>query len=154
AENLALGLERGGLWRRVNWRERNARARELLDRLGARIDPQTLAGSLTLPEQPLGEIARALGCSPEATPGSWAQFLCVADPTASLADRETERLFKVLAELRAQGVGVIYISHRLEELFEVADRVTVLRDGETVATRAMNEVDRAELIRLMVGREL
>jgi len=76
------------------------------------------------------------------------------EPTASLTDRETERLFKVIAELRAQGVGVIYISHRLEELFEVADRVTVLRDGEAVTTRAMNEVDRAELIRLMVGREL
>jgi rhamnose transport system ATP-binding protein len=154
AENLALGLERGGLWRRVNWRERNARARELLDRIGARIDPQTPAGSLTMPEQQLVEIARALGCSPEASPESGAKILIMDEPTASLTDRETERLFKVIAELRAQGVGVIYISHRLEELFEVADRVTVLRDGETVATRAMNEVDRAELIRLMVGREL
>jgi rhamnose transport system ATP-binding protein len=154
AENLALGLERGGLWRRVNWRERNARARELLERIGARIDPQTPAGSLTMPEQQLVEIARALGCSPEASPESGAKILIMDEPTASLTDRETERLFKVIAELRAQSVGVIYISHRLEELFEVADRVTVLRDGETVATRAMNEVDRAELIRLMVGREL
>jgi rhamnose transport system ATP-binding protein len=76
------------------------------------------------------------------------------EPTASLTERETEHLFKVIAELRTQGVGVIYISHRLEELFEIADRVTVLRDGETVATRAMNEVDQAELIRLMVGRDL
>jgi rhamnose transport system ATP-binding protein len=154
AENLALGLERGGLWRRVNWRERNARARELLGRIGARIDPQTPAGALTMPEQQLVEIARALGASPEASPESGAKILIMDEPTASLTDRETEHLFKVIAELRAQGVGVIYISHRLEELFEVADRVTVLRDGETVTTRAINEVDKAELIRLMVGREL
>src|SRR5215475_9112375 len=151
AENLALGLERGGLWRRVNWRARNARARELLGRIGARIDPQTPAGALTMPEQQLVEIARALGASPEASQEAsqeaGAKILIMDEPTASLTDRETEHLFKVIAELRAQGVGVIYISHRLEELFEVAD-------GETVTTRAINELDKAELIRLMVGREL
>ncbi|HZF38500.1 MAG TPA: sugar ABC transporter ATP-binding protein [Blastocatellia bacterium] len=156
AENLALGLERGGLWRRVNWRERNARARELLGRIGARIDPNTPAGSLTMPEQQLVEIARALGSSPEsgAGAGAGAKILIMDEPTASLTDRETEHLFKVIAELREQGVGVIYISHRLEELFKIVDRVTVLRDGEAVATRAMNEIDQAEMIRLMVGREL
>src|SRR5262245_22294421 len=105
AENLALGLERGGFWRRVNWRERNARARELVSRIGARIDPQTPAGALTMPEQQLVGIARALGASPE----SGAKILIMDEPTASLTDRETEHLFKVIAELRAQGVGVIYI---------------------------------------------
>ncbi|HEV2664378.1 MAG TPA: sugar ABC transporter ATP-binding protein [Blastocatellia bacterium] len=154
AENLSLGLEQGGLWRRVNWRERNTRAMELLGRIGARIDPRTPAGALTMPEQQLVEIARALGSSPESSQESGAKILIMDEPTSSLTERETERLFKVIAELRAQGLGVIYISHRLEELFEVADRVTVLRDGETVTTRAMNEVDRAELISLMVGREL
>lgn len=146
AENLALGLEQGGLWRRVNWRKRNARARELLDRIGARIDPQSPVSALTMPEQQLVEIARALGAS--------AKILIMDEPTASLTERETEHLFKVIGELRAQGVGVVYISHRLEELFAIADRVTVLRDGEAVATRAMAEVDQAALIRLMVGREL
>ncbi len=146
AENLALGLERGGLWRRVNWRERNSRAKELLDRIGARIDPQSPVSALTMPEQQLVEIARALGTA--------AKILIMDEPTASLTDRETEHLFKVIGELREQGVGIIYISHRLEELFAIADRVTVLRDGEAVATRAMNEVDQTELIRLMVGREL
>jgi rhamnose transport system ATP-binding protein len=150
AENLALGLEQGGLWRRVSWRERNARAVELLGRIGARIDPRKPAGALTMPEQQLVEIARALGSSPE----SGAKILIMDEPTASLTDRETEHLFKVIDELRDQGVGVIYISHRLEELFKIGDRVTVLRDGETVATRAINEVDQAEMIRLMVGREL
>ena len=146
AENLALGLERGGLWRRVNWRERNSRAKELLDRIGARIDPQSPVSALTMPEQQLVEIARALGTA--------AKILIMDEPTASLTDRETEHLFKVIGELREQGVGIIYISHRLEELFAIADRVTVLRDGEAVATRAMNEVDQTVLIRLMVGREL
>ena len=150
AENLALGLEPGGLLRRVSWRERNARAKELLDRIGARIDPQTLASALTMPEQQLVEIARALGSSPD----TGAKILIMDEPTASLADRETEHLFEVIAELRAQGVGVIYISHRLEELFGIADRVTVLRDGETVATRALKDVDQGELIHMMVGREL
>jgi rhamnose transport system ATP-binding protein len=150
AENLALGLEPGGLLRRVSWRGRNTRAKELLDRIGARIDPNTPASALTMPEQQLVEIARALGSSPD----TGAKILIMDEPTASLAERETEHLFKVIAELRAQGAGVIYISHRLEELFRIADRVTVLRDGETVATRAMNEVDQAELIHLMVGREL
>ncbi len=76
------------------------------------------------------------------------------EPTASLSEEETQNLFRVIRELRAQGVGIIYISHRLDELPLIADRVTVLRDGRTIATRAMAEVDRHELIRLMVGREL
>src|SRR5262247_3677073 len=81
AENLALGLERGGFWRRVNWRERNTHSRELLDRIGARIDPQTPAGALTMPEQQLVEIARALGAD--------ARILIMDEPTASLTERET-----------------------------------------------------------------
>jgi rhamnose transport system ATP-binding protein len=76
------------------------------------------------------------------------------EPTASLTDREVERLFDVIARLREHGVGVIYISHRLEEVLAIADRTTVLRDGETIATRSREEVDRATLIGMMVGREL
>jgi rhamnose transport system ATP-binding protein len=76
------------------------------------------------------------------------------EPTASLTEREVASLFAVIARLRSEGVGVIYISHRLEEIATVADRVTVLRDGETIATKSINQVDRAELIRMMVGREL
>jgi rhamnose transport system ATP-binding protein len=76
------------------------------------------------------------------------------EPTASLTDREVESLFRVIARLRSQGTGIIYISHRLEEISTIADRVTVLRDGRAIGTRAIGEVDRAEMIRLMVGREL
>src|SRR5262249_54441761 len=139
----AIGLESGGPSRRVKWKERRARARELLSRLGASIDPDSIVSELTMPEQQLVEIARALGAH--------ARVVIMDEPTASLSDREVERLFQVVRDLRASGVGVIYISHRLDELFQIADRVTVLRDASLVATRPMNQTDRAELIRLMVG---
>jgi ribose/xylose/arabinose/galactoside ABC-type transport system permease subunit/ABC-type multidrug transport system ATPase subunit len=92
------------------------------------------------------EIARALGAE--------ARILIMDEPTASLSDQEVERLFRVIGELRARGVGIIYISHRLEELPRIADRVTALRDGVLAGTRRMSEVSRADLIRMMVGREL
>jgi rhamnose transport system ATP-binding protein len=118
----------------------------LLARVGANISPDALVRELTMPQQQLVEIAAAIG--------SQAKILILDEPTASLSEREVENLFRVIRELRAAGVGMIYISHRLEELPQVADRVTVLRDGNTIATRGMNEVSRADLIRLMVGREL
>jgi rhamnose transport system ATP-binding protein len=146
AENIALRLERGGPWRLIRWGERRRRARALLDRVGARIDPDRYVRELSMPEQQLVEIASALGGE--------AKALILDEPTASLSDREVENLFRVIRELRGQGVGMVYISHRLEELPQIADRVTVLRDGSYVGTRAMKDVDRGELIRLMVGRSL
>lgn len=148
AENIALGLEQDGgrFWRRVNWHKRRRRAVELLARAGARLDPDAPAGALSMPEQQLVEIARALGAE--------AKILIMDEPTASLTEGEVAGLFQTIRELRAAGVGIIYISHRLEELFAVADRVTVLRDGRAIETREMKDVSRAELIRLMVGREL
>ena len=146
AENLAYGYEPTGLWRRVDWRAREEHAAALLQRVGARIDPQRRAGDLTMPEQQLVEIARALGQD--------ARVLILDEPTASLGEEDTQNLFRVVRELRAAGVGLIYISHRLEELAQIADRVTVLRDGQTIETREMQSVTRDELIRLMIGREL
>jgi rhamnose transport system ATP-binding protein len=146
AENLALGLESAGAWTRIDWRARRERARELLSRVGARIDVDREATSLSLPEQQLVEIARALGAH--------AKLLILDEPTASLTPQEVDRLFALLAELRAAGTAIIYISHRLEELPRLADRVTVLRDGQTVGTRDMGGVEKGELIRLMVGREV
>jgi rhamnose transport system ATP-binding protein len=146
AENVALGLEPPGFWRRVRWGERRARAARLLEAVGARIDPEAEVRSLSMPEQQLVEIARALGAD--------AKIVIMDEPTASLSDSEVERLFRVIRDLKARGVGVVYISHRLEELHEVADRVTALRDGEVVGTRPMASVTRGELIRMMVGREL
>ncbi len=146
AENIGIGLEPGGWWRRVRWNERRDRARRLLDRAGASIAPGADVHGLSMPEQQLVEIARALGAE--------ARILIMDEPTASLSDQEVERLFRAIAELKARGVGIIYISHRLEELPTIADRVTALRDGRLVGTRAMSEVSRGELIRMMVGREL
>ena len=146
AENIALGLERTGRWGRVDWRARHRRAEELLGRVGARIDPEIDAGELSMPQQQLVEIARALGAD--------ARVLILDEPTASLSKEDTDNLFRVVRELRAHGVGMIYISHRLEELPVIADRVTVLRDGNTIATREMADVNREQLIQMMVGREL
>ncbi len=146
AENIAIGLEPGGLLRRVRWGERAARARMLLDVVGARLDARRRVQTLSMPEQQLVEIARALGAN--------ARILIMDEPTASLSDQEVERLFQVILDLKARGVGVIYISHRLEELPRIADRVTALRDGSVAGVRAMGETSRGELIRLMVGRAL
>jgi rhamnose transport system ATP-binding protein len=146
AENIALGSEPAGLWRRVRWGRRGTRAAELLARIGASIDPDAPVSALTMPEQQQVEIARALGTD--------AKVLIMDEPTAALPEHEVRNLFRVVKELRAQGVGIVYISHRLEELQELADRVTVLRDGRSVATQDMKDVDRAALIRLMVGREI
>jgi rhamnose transport system ATP-binding protein len=118
----------------------------LLGRIGARIHPDADVRSLTMPQQQLVEIAKALGAN--------ARILIMDEPTASLSEREVEHLFGVIRQLRSQGVGVIYISHRLEELSLIADRVTILRDGGLVGTHSMSEVTRGDLIRMMVGREL
>jgi rhamnose transport system ATP-binding protein len=169
AENIALRLEAVSAFRKVNWPERHARAAELLQRIGANISPDAEVRSLSMPEQQLVEIACALGAG--------ARIVIMDEPTASLTQKEVELLFAVVRELRASGVGVIYISHRLEEIFQLADRVTVLRDGESVGTRpvcgsrgsetsseraAMDPslvtstatLTESELIQLMVGREV
>jgi rhamnose transport system ATP-binding protein len=146
AENLALGHEPPGLFRRIDWPARRRRAGELLARLGLAIDPERPARTLSMPEKQLCEIARALGAD--------ARVLVLDEPTASLSPTEVERLLALLRGLRAQGMAIVYVSHRLEEVFAIADRVTVLRDGTVVETRDARDLDRATLIRLMVGREL
>ena len=144
AENIALALERGGLWKRISWKARRDTAATLLARAGSTIDPERPASSLSMPEQQIVEIAKAIG--------SEAKILIMDEPTASLTEREVEGLFQVIRALRAQGVGIVYITHRLEELSAIADRVTVLRDGRTVGSRTIRELDRATLIEMMAGR--
>lgn len=146
AENLAIGREKSGLFSVVKWKERRRVAKDLLERAGARISADAVAAELSMPQQQLVEIARALGVD--------AKVLIFDEPTASLSEEDTQNLFRVIRELKSKGTGIIYISHRLEELSQIADRVTVLRDGQTIETRKMTDVDREELIRLMVGREL
>ena len=146
AENIGLRLEPGGAWRRIDWRTRQTRATDLLKQVGATIAPETEVRTLSMPEQQLVEIACAVGAG--------ARIVIMDEPTASLTHREQQRLFTVVRELRAGGVGIIYISHRLEEIFALADRVTVLRDGASVGLHEVKTMDEAALIKLMVGREV
>ena len=161
AENIGLRLERTAAFSRVNWTARRDRAQQLLKRIGAGISCEAEVQSLSMPEQQLVEIACALGAG--------APIVIMDEPTASLTQKEQTLLFKVVRELRANGVGVVYISHRLEEIFALADRVTVLRDGQSVGTRTVRAASapnpenaqipspaltEPELIKLMVGREV
>ena len=146
AENIALQQERGRRRRVIDWRARDAHARALLERVGSRLDPRRTIDTLTMPEQQMVEIARALG--------SDARVVIMDEPTASLGDREVESLFRAVALLKAGGAGVVYISHRLEEIAALADRITVLRDGESVGTFDAGALTRQELVRLMVGRPM
>ena len=152
AENIGLRLEKSGAFQRIDWRARRKKASVLLERMGAAIDPDTTVKSLSMPEQQLVEIACAVG--------SGARTVIMDEPTASLTRLEQERLFRVVRELRASGAGVVYISHRLEEIFALADRVTVLRDGESIATLPVRDatghslLSEEALIRLMVGRSM
>jgi rhamnose transport system ATP-binding protein len=146
AENIALRLEPASALRPVKWSDRRARAEALLARIGAAISPHAEVRALSMPEQQLVEIACALGAG--------ARIVIMDEPTASLTQKEQHLLFAVVRDLRANGVGVIYISHRLEEIFALADRVTVLRDGQSVGTHRVGDINEATLIRLMVGREM
>jgi ABC-type sugar transport system ATPase subunit len=146
AENIALALEGQDASWRVNWKSRHARAKELIEPLGISIDTRRLAGSLSMAEQQIVEIAKAIGSN--------AKILLMDEPTALLTDREVDNFFRLIRHLRGNGVGIIYISHRLEEISEIADRITVMRDGETIACRETSEVSRSELIQLMVGRSI
>ncbi len=145
AENILVGRQptRGG---RVDWKATYREAGALLARLGVKLDPRTKARSLSVAQQQMVEIARALSLD--------ARVLIMDEPTSSLTLGEVEELFKIVRQLRAEGTAIVFISHRLEELFAIADRVTTLRDGTYVGTRAMANVTTEELIQMMVGRNL
>lgn len=131
---------------KVNWQSRYSQAKELIERLGTSIDPRRLASTLSMAEQQVIEIAKAIGAE--------ARILLMDEPTALLSDREVSNLFRLIGRLKSDGVGILYISHRLEEILSIADRITVLRDGESIDCRNAEEVDRAQLIHLMVGRPI
>jgi ABC-type sugar transport system ATPase subunit len=146
AENVLLGAEpsRFGI---VDRRRLAERTRAVLDRLGqTHLDPRTRVGALPLAVRQMTEIAKAVAAE--------ARVVIMDEPTAILAHDETEALFRVIGQLRAEGVAIVYISHRLEDIFRIADRVTVLRDGTLVDSRLVASIDRAEIVRLMIGREL
>ncbi|MBC7317529.1 MAG: sugar ABC transporter ATP-binding protein, partial [Chloroflexi bacterium] len=114
--------------------------------LGSDLDPSTPVGSLSAAQQQIVEIAKALSID--------ARVLIMDEPTAALTKREAGELYRIMKQLKAKGTSIIFISHRLEDIFEVADRTTVLRDGRKVGTWIVSEVSEKELIRAMVGREI
>jgi rhamnose transport system ATP-binding protein len=145
AENILVGRQPVSSGR-ISWKQMNQIAGELLARLNVKLDPRTKARNLSVAQQQMVEIARALSVN--------AKVLIMDEPTSSLTSNEVEELFRITRTLREEGTAVIFISHRLEELFALADRVTTLRDGEYIGTRAMTNVTTDELIQMMVGRQL
>ncbi|KAA5611148.1 sugar ABC transporter ATP-binding protein [Rhodovastum atsumiense] len=146
AENIYLGDELHKPGGRIDRRAMNAGCRAVLERLGAPFGPQTTVSTLSIAERQLVEIARALH--------SRSRILVLDEPTTPLSSRETDRLFTLLRQLRAEGIALIYISHRMAEIYELADRVSVLRDGGYVGTLEREEINAEALVRMMVGREL
>ena len=144
-ENLFLGRERSTLGVTSPAAERRAAA-ELFRRVGASIPPDALCRSLTVAQQQCVEIARALSVN--------AKLVVMDEPTAALTGREVEQLFAVIRDLKSQGIGVVYVSHRMDEVFAICDRVTVMRDGRFVAEHPTADVTRRQLIELMVGRPI
>jgi ABC-type sugar transport system ATPase subunit len=144
-ENIFLGQE-PSRWGFLPARREHAQATELLQRIGVWVEPETLCRDLTVAQQQVVEIAKALALQ--------ARLIVMDEPSATLSPREVEGLFAIIRELQGHGIGIIYVSHRLSEIFEIADRVTVLRDGSHVATRRIEDVTRESLIEMMVGRSL
>ena len=145
AENIFVGSEpmRG---RMLDWRFMQRRAAELLDSLGLKLNPLQPMRGLSVADQQMVSMAAALGQN--------ARVLLMDEPTAALTPAEVERLFEITRKLRDQGAAIAFISHRLEEVFAISDRITVMRDGEIVGERQPAESNHAEIIRLMVGRNL
>jgi D-xylose transport system ATP-binding protein len=144
-ENIFLGREprRFGV---ISWEDLYSRAQKLLDELHLPIDPRTPIRQLGIGSQQLVEIAKALS--------QQARILVLDEPTAALTDAEAKTLFQILDKLRKRGVGMVYISHKLDEVFRISDRITVLRDGRAVGTEPADAIDEAHVIARMVGREV
>jgi ribose transport system ATP-binding protein len=147
AENIFLGREpKGRIPGFVNFRAMYAEAQKVIDRLGVKLNVRTPVNRLSIAQQQMVEVAKATSRN--------ATIIAMDEPSATLTEHELESLFELIRSLKQQGVSIIYISHRLEEVFQIADRVTILRDGRLVGTKPVAETDRDDIIRMMVGREL
>lgn len=144
-ENIFLGQEitRGPF---INRSEERRRSRELFDRIGIDINPDKTCSELSIAEQQVVEIAKALSQN--------ALILVMDEPSATLTPQEVNGLFQIIRELKKQGIGIIYITHRLDEVFDICDRVYVLRDGEFIGSRPIDQITRREMIEMMVGRNV
>ena len=145
AENIFAGRLSKGL-KRVNWKEINRKAKELLDRIGFDADPRTEVGSLTVAGKQMVEIAKALSRD--------CRIILMDEPSATLTKKELNALFDIIRDLKKRGIAVIYISHRMEEIFEICETATVMRDGRIIGTVNVGEVSPDRIVEMMVGREV
>ncbi len=146
SDNVFLGRERCGPAGLVRFRSQEEACRNQLELLGLEIDPWRRLDEYPLAVQQAVEIAKALSAE--------ARIIVMDEPTSALTESETERLFEIVDGLRARGCGIVFISHKLDEIYRIGDRITVLRDGRRIGTTATADLPRAELIRWMVGREV
>ena len=146
AENVFLGRELLSPTGLINTKEQNRRCAELLDQLDPTIDPRAEVNSLRVGQQQIVEIAKALNCR--------ARVIFMDEPTSAISDQEVEVLFRLIDSLKRDGISIVYVSHKLDELLRISDRITVLRDGCLVDTLSTRETDHDTIVRLMVGREL
>lgn len=145
-ENIYLGRlsNKSGTW--IDWKLMNKKAEELMERLGYKINPTTLIKELSVAEKQMVEICKALSYN--------SRIIIMDEPTATLTSNETKHLFGIINELRADGVTVIYISHKLEEVVELSNRITVMRDGRIISTQNTSDISREDIIEKMVGRTI
>lgn len=146
AQNLFLGQEIKTPIGTVDFREQNRRAEEMIASLGVGIRADAIVETLTIAQQQMVEIVKAVSFN--------ASIIIMDEPTSSLSNEEVEQLFQIIENLKKKRVSIIYISHRMEELFRISERVTVIRDGKYVGTRKTSKTDPNELVAMMVGREL
>ncbi|PAB60501.1 ribose ABC transporter ATP-binding protein RbsA [Anaeromicrobium sediminis] len=146
AENMFLGREPVNKFKRIDWKTLKEESQKLLDTLNVNIKPDDLVSTLSIGKQQMIEIGKALSLD--------AKIIIMDEPTDALTDKETETLFKVIRSLKAQGKSIVYISHRLEEIFEICDRVTILRDGKFIDEKEIEHIDQNEMIEKMVGRKI
>jgi ribose transport system ATP-binding protein len=146
-QNIFLGREpRARIGAFIDWPNLYSQAQVLLDQLNVNVDSRASVQDLSIAQRQMVEVAKALSFN--------ADLIAMDEPTSSLTDRETEILFQVMRSFKERGISIIFISHRLEEVFEIADRITVLRDGETIGTGRIDDLDVDQVVRMMVGREL
>ncbi|MCW1875729.1 ribose ABC transporter ATP-binding protein RbsA [Erwinia sp. INIA-01] len=146
AENIFLGREFVNRFGRIQWKAMYEKADALLKRLNLRFSSHKLVGDLSIGDQQMVEIAKVLSFE--------SKVIIMDEPTDALTDTETASLFRVINELKAQGCGIVYISHRMKEIFEICDDVTIFRDGQFIAEREVNSLSEESLIEMMVGRKL
>ena len=144
-ENILLGHEKSN-WGFFSKKHESEVVQQLFDKMNVRMDPEAICADLSVAQQQLVEIAKSLSVG--------ARIIVMDEPSATLTNQEVDTLFEIVKDLKEQGIGIIYISHRLDEIFEIAERVTVLRDGEYIGTHGIDSVDKDGLIEMMVGRSI